>query len=77
MLLRLSTQLTVIRGAEMTMAMPRLDRLFATDRGEGLTAAWTFELELHGHQIFVQEKFIFNGVLAVGASTNFTAGPLG
>jgi hypothetical protein len=23
-----------------------------------LTAAWKFELELHGHQIFVQEKFV-------------------
>jgi hypothetical protein len=41
--------------------------------GEVLTARWTFKLELHGHQIFVAEKFIFNGLLAVGASQKFTA----
>ncbi len=45
-------------------------------RGEVLTARRTFKLELHGHQIFVQEKFVFNVVPAVGASRNFQQGRL-
>jgi hypothetical protein len=44
--------------------------------GEVLTARWAFKLELHDHQIFVAEKFIFNGLLAIGGSQNSQLGRL-
>ena len=55
----------------------RRDADLRRDGGEVLTAAWTFELELHGPSNFRSGEIYFNGAPAVGASTNFTAGPLG